>query len=220
MPLMFDLSSSRALVGAIALSLAALAACGGPAPEPVVATAEPPPPKMKEKPKPKCETFDEDCRATPDTQAKIAGSDMVFIPPEGWAYAQQSDHTVTKSTAEPGAMVMGSFDSGPDEAKVRDATYEKLAEAIGVKLPERFKKKFVPNWKKADDSRKSGDVEIKLWQADEAKRDDKTGFLLVLLAEDPGGKRVMGVAFSPKGDDKAIEQISKSLETLGPGGYQ
>jgi hypothetical protein len=218
---MFDRPIARALVGAAALCLSlGLAACG-PEPEPTVATAEvPPPPKMKAPPKPKCESMDEDCKATPDTQAKIAGTELVFIPPEGWNYAQESEHTVTKSKASVGAMAMGSFDSGADESKIRDATYGKLAESIGVTLPERFKKKFVPNWNKADDSKKTGDIEIKLWQADEAKRDGKSGYLLVLLAADPGGKRVMGIAFAPKDDDKAVEAISKSLETLGPGGYQ
>jgi len=185
-----------------------------------VASAEPtPPPKKKEKPKPKCETPEENCVATPDTQAKIAGTDLVFIPPESWIYVQGEEITLTKG-AETGALAMTSFDGGADEAKLRDGTYEKLAGVADVTLPEHFKKKFVPNWAKADDTKKTGDIEVKLWQADDAKRGGKSGYLLVMLASDPAGKRVMGVAFAPKDDEKAAEAISKSLETLGPGSYQ
>jgi hypothetical protein len=211
----------RALGGtAVLCCLAVVSACG-PSPEPTVASADvPPPPKLKPKPKPKCETLEEDCVSTPDTQAKIAGTELVFIPPEAWVYAQGTDFTLTKAKEAAGALAMTSFDAGPDEAKVREGTYEKLAGVADVTLPERFKKKFVPKWDKADDTKKTGDIEVKLWQADDAKRDGKSGYLLVMLASDPSGKRVMGLAFAPKDDDKAVEAISKSLETLGPGSYQ
>lgn len=177
-------------------------------------------PKPKPPPKPKCEALEEKCQATPDTQARVARSDLVFIPPDGWVYAQQEDTTLTKPAEGNGALVMASFEVDKDQNKSRDAAYEKLAASGGISLPERFKKKFIPKWDKADDAKKSGDLDVKLWQADEAKREGKSGFLLVLLAVDPGGKQVMGVAFAPKDDQKAIEAIAKSLETLGPGSYQ
>lgn len=212
---------SRPLVRAAlcAAVLAIFPACSS-TPEPeVVATASAPKPKPP--PKPKCEALEEKCQATPDTQAKVAKSDLVFIPPEGWVYAQQADTTLTNPAEGNGALVMASFEVDKDQNKSRDGAYERLATVGGITLPERFKKKFIPKWDgKADDAKKSGDLDVKLWQADEAKRDGKSGFLLVLLAVDPGGKQVMGVAFAPKDDQKAIEAIAKSLETLGPGSYQ
>ncbi len=179
------------------------------------------PEKPKEKPKPKCEDMTEGCQATADTQAKIAGVELVFIPPEGWVYAQGSELTLTSAKESGGILAMASFLPEGDEAKAREAAYQKLVEKLEITVPEKFKKKYVPNWKKEDDKRKSGEVELRLWQAEDAKRSGEGGYLLVLLADEPGGKRkILGVAFAPKTDDKAVEAISKSLETLGPGSYQ
>lgn len=186
-----------------------------PAPDP---TTSPPP---KQKPKPKCEDMTEGCEATADTQAKIAGAELVFIPPEHWVYAQGKELTLTAAKETGGILAMVSFEPEGDEAQARDAAYQKLVEKLEISVPEKFKKKYVPNWKKEDDKRKSGDVELKLWQAEDAKRSGEGGYLLILLADEPGGKRkIMGVAFAPKTDEKAVEAISKSLETLGPGSYQ
>ncbi len=201
--------------------------CGKKDPEPEVPTAEPDvtsdakPPKKP--PKPKCEAFSENCLATPDTQAKVAGSGLVFIPPEGWGYAQEADGTMARIEGAPVAMVIATFEPGKDakeEAKARDAQYEKLIQKLEITLPEKFKKKYTPNWSKPDDTRKSGDMELKLWQGDGAKRAGKPGFVIVLLTADPAGKKVLGVAFNAEGDEKNAEAISKSLETIGPGSYQ
>lgn len=182
------------------------------------ASAEPDPPKSK--PKPKCEDVAEKCAATPNTQAKIAHADSVFIPPEGWIYAQEAEMTVANPEGKVGVMAISAFEgAGPEEAKARDASYEKLVQGLKISPPEKFKKKFVPKWDKPDDSRKTGSTEIKLWQAEQAKRDGKSGFLLVFLTSDPAGKKILGVAFAPDGDDTTVEAISKSLETIGPGGY-
>jgi len=178
------------------------------------------PAKPKEKPKPKCEDMTEGCEATADTQAKIAASDLVFIPPDGWVYAQGAELTLTSAKEGGAVLAMASYEHTDDKA--REGAFTKLVEKLEISVPEKFKKKYVPNWKKEDDKRKSGDIELFLWQAEDAKRSGDGGYLLVLLADDPaGGKRkIIGVAFAPKSDDKSVEAISKSLETLGPGSYQ
>jgi hypothetical protein len=196
--------------------------CGPDKPEPEVATTEPePPPKLRPKPKPKCESFGESCAATADTQAKIAGSDLVFIPPEGWIYAQQADVTMAKTDSSSGGMAVVGYEAGKaDEAKARDQQYERLLQLLELTPPEKFKVRYVPSWNKAEASRKSGDMEIKLWQADGAKRGGKLGFLNVLLGTDSTGKKILGVVFTPENDEKTAEAVNKALETIGPGSYQ
>ncbi len=214
-----------ALVGAVLGwgALSTLTGCGPKQSEQEVEepTPDPTPPPPKEKPKPKCEEMTEGCEATADTQAKISGVDLVFIPPEGWVYAQGAELTLTKAKESGGVLAMTTFEPGSDEAKAREGAYLKLVEQLEISVPEKFKKKYTPKWDKEDDTRKSGEVELKLWQAEDAKRGGEGGYLLILLAAEPNGKKkIMGVAFAPKSDDKSVEAISKSLETLGPGSYQ
>jgi hypothetical protein len=205
-----------------AVSTLAIAGCGPKQSEQDVEepAPDPTPPEPKEKPKPKCEEMTEGCEATADTQAKIAGVDLVFIPPDGWVYAQGAELTLTKAKESGGVLAMASFEPGSDEAKSRDAAYQKLVEQLEISVPEKFKKKYAPKWEKHDDTKKSGEIELKLWQAEDAKRGGEKGYLLVLLAADPAGKKkILGVAFAPESDEKSVEAISKSLETLGPGSY-
>lgn len=218
-----DLVLAAALV--VPFSVSSLGGCKKKDPEPEVPTAEPDvtPSKPKKPPKPKCEAFSENCLATPDTQAKVAGSGLVFIPPEGWTYAQESEATLAHIDGAPVAMAIATFEAGKDakeEGKNREVAYDKLIQKLEITLPEKFKKKYTPNWAKADDTRKSGDMELKLWQGDGAKRSGKPGFVIVLLTSDPAGKKVLGVAFNAENDEKNAEAISKSLETIGPGSYQ
>jgi hypothetical protein len=207
-----------------------LMACGStPEPEPEVPTSdvEVKPTKPK-KEKPKCETFKENCLATADTQAKIAGSESVLIPPLGWTFAQQSEYLVTQVDGSAAALALAGFDaSGPAEAAARDAVYNKLLTALEIAPPERFKKKFVPAWDKADvagvqrsNTMKVGSMELKLLQAEQpAKRAGKPGFLLIISTTDPAGKKIVGVAFSPEADEESVNKISAALETIGPGSY-
>ena len=215
-------SRSLAWAGLFGALLLTSVGCGPDKPEPEVATADPePPPKLRPKPKPKCESFGENCTATADTQAKIAGSDLVFIPPEGWIYAQQPDVTMTKTEGSAGGMAVVGYEAGKaDEAKARDQNYERLLQLLELTPPERFKVRYVPSWNKPEASRKSGDMEIKLWQADGAKRGGKVGFLNVLLGTDSTGKKILGVVFTPENDEKTADAVNKSLETIGPGSYQ
>lgn len=169
-------------------------------------------------PPPKCEAFSENCAAAASTQAKVAGANVVFTPPEGWLYAQQATETIAKPKAGDGIIGMAAFEAtDKDLPKVRGENYDRLVGALEITLPEKNKKKWTPAWDKPDDTRKSGDMEIKLWQVEKTKRNNKTGFVLVILASDASGKKVLGVAFAPEGDDKAVEAISKSLDTIGPG---
>jgi hypothetical protein len=213
----------------------ALVACGSlacgstPEPDPEVPTAEPEVNVTKpKKEKPKCETFKENCLATADTQAKIAGSESVLIPPVGWTFAQQSEYLVTQVDGSAAALALAGFDaSGPAEAAAREAVYNKLLTALEIAPPERFKKKFVPAWDKGDvpgvqrsNTMKAGSMELKLLQAEQpAKRAGKPGFLLVIMTTDPAGKKIVGVAFSPEADEESVNKISAALETIGPGSY-
>ena len=202
----------------------AISGCGSTQePDPEIPTAEPET-SVSAKPKrqkPKCEALSENCLATADTQAKVPGSEAVMIPPVGWGYAQQSDYTISKIEGSAAAIVLAGFDAtGAEEPKAREATYTKLVTALEITLPEKFKKKFMPKWEKPDDVRKNGNMELKLWQAEAAKREGKTGYLLVLMTVDPAGKKIVGVAFSPEGDEDSIKKISAALETIGPGSYQ
>jgi len=201
--------------------LVAFPGCKKAAPEPAVASADvEPPPKKKPKPKPKCEDLSEKCAAAADTQARIAHADSVFIPPEGWSYAQQPEMTVAQPEGAPGVMAITAYEAGKEEAKDREAQYQKLVGALEITLPEKAKKKYAPKWDVPDGKKQTGNTEILLWQAKAAKRAGKSGYLLVLLTADPAGKKILGVAFAEDGDDKTIGAISKSLETIGPGSYQ
>lgn len=194
--------------------------------DPQPTTAEPKKKKKKkevaEPLKPKCESFAEECVATGDTQAKIPGSDFVFIPPIGWVFAQESGQTVAKAKDDLGYIAVTGLEgeSAGDQDKMRDATYPKLFEAIGVTATDKRKKKFVPAWGKPDEERKTGDVVVKMWQADDAKHGDQSGPLLVFMTKDTSGHALLGVAFTKSGDTTAIKAIEESLTTFGPGGYQ
>ncbi len=163
----------------------------------------------------------EECVASGDTQAKIPGSDFVFIPPNGWAFAQESGQTMAKATDAAAAMAVTGYDAGTpaEETKMRNALLPKLAQSIGVTLPEKKKKAFTPVWEKPDDTQKFGDTEFALWQALDAKLGDKSGPVLIFMTKDSSGKKVLGLAFSAKDDDKTTEMIMKSLQTFGPGSY-
>ncbi len=213
------------LVRPLCVVLLAASGCGAKPPPPVtepLATDDQPPLVSKKEKKKPCEAMSEDCVASGDTQAKIPGSDFVFIPPNGWGFAQESGQTLAKAKEAPAALAVTGYDFGTpaEESKMRNLLLPKLAQSIGVSLPEKKKKVFLPTWDKPDDKQKFGDTEFELWQAEDAKLGDKAGPLLVFLTRDSGGKKILGLAFSPKGDDKTVEVIMKTLQTFGPGSYQ
>jgi hypothetical protein len=201
-------------IAALVCSPALFGGCAPPPPAAPAAPAPAPPPK----PKPKCEALIEGCKANAKTRARIEGTDLVFTPPSGWIYAQEPE--ITRSRPKEGSALIGvtTFEDG--DAKVRDEAFTKLAASLEIEVPTSgFKKKpYRPAWNKPDDSKKPADVDIKLWQAADAKHGEEKGFLLVLLSPVQGGRSVIGIAFSPDGDDKSIEVIPGSLETLTTGG--
>ena len=213
------------LVRPLCVFLLAASGCAAKPPPPVPAPSntddQPPLVQKKEKKKP-CEAMSEGCIASGDTQAKIPGSDFVFIPPTGWGFAQESGQTLAKAKEGPAALAVTGYDPGTpvEEAKTRNLLLPRLAQSIGISLPEKKKKTFVPLWDKPDDKQKFGDTEFELWQADDAKQVDRAGPLLVFTTKDSSGKKILGLAFSQKGDDKTVEVIMKVLQTFGPGSYQ
>lgn len=180
-------------------------------------TTSEPTAKPVEKPKPKCEDLAEKCAATAETQAKIASVETTFAPPEGWIYAQLPEMSVAQADGAPGAIALTTFEGkDKEEAKARDAAYDKLLTSLEVTPPQKFKKPVAPKWDKPDDTNKDGKLEVKIWQMEGAKRQDKNGFLIVLMATDPGGKKILGVAFSPEGDEATGGAILKTVASFVP----
>jgi hypothetical protein len=206
----------------VGLAMAALAAgCGSdPPPEPEVPrpveTAEPqaeaPPPK------PECKALDERCKADTSTQARLAHTDLAFIPPEGWMYAQESDLTITQTEEGGGALAVTAFESADPKSKEtkasRESALESLARAVGITLPEKNRKKVAPNWDKPDGDVKVGEMTLQMWQFEGASRGSKQGPVLFFAARS-GDTQLIGLGFAPTGD-KSDQEIMKALETIGP----
>lgn len=215
----------RPLAGLLIAGGVLLWACGGKSePDPEVpdevVTSEPTATKKKP-PKPKCDQLSQNCLADANTQVKIAHSDLVFVPPVGWTFAAMSEVTQAQVEGTGPGLVISAFDPGKgdkEEAKARDAEYDRLVKLLDVSLPEKAKKKFTPAWTKPDATKGANDA-IKVWQAEGAKRGGKAGFVVVVLTADPGGKKVLGVAFNSEGDEANATALLASLETIGPGGY-
>jgi hypothetical protein len=192
-------------------------------------TPPPPPPQPDPEPEPTaapkkkpCVAMSEECVASADTQAKIASSDFVFIPPAGWTFAQESGQTLAKAKDQPMAMAVTGVElpkSPAEQTKARDAVLPALAESIGLKLPAKGVKTWTPNWSTPVDKPKYGSAQYAIWQNTDAKYGDKPGVLLVFTTTDSAGKEILGIAVCPS-DDKSTSIITKSLETFGPGSYQ
>lgn len=219
MPL-FRVLSPLALV--VSISVGAFA-CSNP-PPPEEPEPEPPPkaePKEEPKPKPECKTLDEKCKADDSTQAKIANSELVFIPPAGWLFAQEEGLTLAQTEEGAGSMAIMAFDSRglkPKELKdKRESATETLASALGIKLPQKGPKRVYPNWDKPDGDAKAGDLTLSMWELAGAGRGTKDGAVLVFLSK--GDTVLIGLGFAPK-DDTATQSILKALETIGPGSPQ
>lgn len=198
-----------------------LAGCGSdPPPEPAVPkpveTVEPEAPPAP--PRPECKALDERCKADSSTQARLAHTDMAFIPPEGWMYAQESDLTITQTEEGGGALAITAFESADPRSKEtrasRESALESLARAVGITLPEKNRKKVSPNWDKPDGDVKVGEMTLQMWQFEGASRGSKQGPVLFFAAR-RGETQLVGLGFAPTGD-KSDQEIMKALETIGP----
>jgi len=201
-------------------------ACGS-KPPPPAEEPEPPPteePKAEPVKKPDCKALDEKCKADANTQAKLAHTELVFIPPAGWVYAQEPDLTITQTEEGGGSLAITAFDGKDPKAKdfkdKRDASVEQLAQALGINLPNKAgtKKRATPNWDKPDGDVKVGDMTLNVWQFEGASRGTKEGPVLYFLGR-YGDSAIIGIGFAPKGDS-SDQSIMKALETIGPGSPQ
>lgn len=194
--------------------------CSTPPPPPEEPTPEPvKEPEPEPEKKPECKTLDEKCAATADTQAALAFTDLVFIPPQGWIYAQEPELTIAQTPEGGAALSITAIDAKDAKAKEtkakREVAMEKLASSLGIRLPEKAKKKVSPNWEKPDGDVKVGDMTLSMWQFEGAGRGTKNGPVLFFSARH-GDSIVLGMGFAPTGDSSDAE-IMKALETIGPG---
>jgi hypothetical protein len=222
MPLFRDLVRLITVV-----SISAFAVACTPKPPPEEPEPEPAPkeePKPEPPPKPECKSLDEKCKADESTQAKVAHSDLVFIPPAGWIYAQEPEVTIAQTEEGGGGLVVttipGSDPKSKEFKEKRDAAVESLAQALGVTLPNKpgTKKRAAPNWDKPDGDTKAGEVKLEIWQFDGATRGSKDGPVVLILGRN-GETSLLAIGFAPKGDS-SDQSIMKSLETIGPGSPQ
>jgi hypothetical protein len=202
----------------ITLCLAVSFGCGSKPPPPPPAPKEepppPPPPKKEEPPPPpKCEAMTESCTAQEGTKARIGESGLVFDPPVGWTYAQESDAAIAAMGESWLAVTI--HDSDPKDAKKqleqREAALALLYKKIEVTPP-----KAKMAWGAAPAKKlKVGDMTISLWQVDGATHKGKKGPVLVMMAKHGTDKGLVGLAFVPDDDKSNADQaILKSIETI------
>ena len=198
-----------------------------PPPPAPVATAKPKPAdpfdKPAPKPKPKCEAMSEACVADKTTTAKIPeASFVVFTPPNGWTYAQESTSSVAQTSDEGPALAVAAFTVAPDEAKDgkkldhrRDTVLSALGERLGLKMP-----KAKPIWKKADKTLTVGSYAVSLYQIEGAARGTKKGPLLVFASTLDPDHVLLGIGFVNDDDqtdaDGAILTAIQSLAAAPP----
>lgn len=203
---------AKALLG-VALGATA---CGSPPPPEPPKPMPAPEPKPEPPPPPSCEALDEGCRAEPDTQAKIATSQHVFTPPEGWTYAQQARATVAQVADDGPVLALTVFTpEGEGEALAQQQAdaLQSLAEAVGIELPD---KKVV--FDRPDQEDEVAGLAMKYWQREEAKRGDASGSLLVLMSA-LGDRALLGLGYVPAADDTEADRlIFEALQTIAERG--
>lgn len=177
-----------------------------PKPEPAKQAEPPPAPK-------KCETLDEGCKAEADTKARVARAPLQFVPATGWTYAQGETITIAQLSDDGPCIAMMTYEVGDGRMEIvnREGALDVLAKQVGVTLP---RKK--PAWKRPDEQKKIGGLDVSMWQSDGGARGDKKGPLLVFDARIEGAKALLGIGFVPADDASAADEaILKSIESLG-----
>jgi hypothetical protein len=201
-----------ALLGAAALCVA----CGHKRPPPPKA-APPPPPTVEQPPPPpppppKCEALDESCTGKGGTVARIRKSGFGIAVPDGWTYAQQDDATVATSSSV--VLVVTTYDAGADAkaaASNRDAAFEAVVKLLGMTSKPKV------TWTKPAKKSKAGDLELSLWQVNDAAKGDKKGPVLVFGAQLPDKSWLLGAGFVPNDDSTdADKTILNALQSIAP----
>jgi hypothetical protein len=174
-----------------------------PRPPPKEEPAPPPPP-------PKCESLEEDCKAAPETVARV-GAGWAIVPPPQWSYANAADGMVAR--AEGAALGVTIHEPGEKKAaaKKRDEALGLVVQKAGVSLP---KKKLV--WpRKPARVITVGSLKVSLYQFAGAMQDGKPGALLVFTAPLPNGKMLLGAGFVLDSDTKDSDQaIMTAIQSL------
>lgn len=145
--------------------------------------------------------------------ARIRQSGFSVVIPDGWTYAQQEDATV--ATHDDAIVAMTTFGGWPDAKTTeanREHAFDALVNLLGVTSP---KHRVV--WTRPLQKRKTGSLELSLWQADDVTKAMKKGPVLVFGAELPDHTWILGAGFVPD-DDKtdADKTIVGSVESIAP----
>lgn len=184
-----------------------------PSPAPTAATPPPTPPPPEP---PKCAALSESCTGQGGTHARIRQSGMSIIVPDGWAYAQQDDATVT--TSNTAAAAVTTYDGGADAKAMeanRDTAFAALVTLLGVTSP-----KHKVAWAHPKMKSKVGDLDMALWQADDVTKADKKGSVLVFGTQLPDKSWLLGAGFVETDDasdaDKAILAAIHSIAPTPP----
>lgn len=206
----------RILILALALAAATTTtACGSKKPKvqdtvDSQPTSEPEPPKP---PPPKCEKLEEKCESKGGKKAKIPGSLLVFEPTNGWTYAQQEKITVAQLADEDACQGLVGHEVA--DAKKVDAARQTALELLAAELKLTLPKTKV-QWKSGEKYEQSKVPQLR-WTLEKVVRGAKKGDLLIVGTQPNDGKAVLGVAFVPSDDDKSIEKVLKSFDTIGAG---
>ncbi|MFT3774697.1 MAG: hypothetical protein QM820_55810 [Minicystis sp.] len=210
------MTTSLRLAFVLTVIAASVAACEIEPPQPprqpptTVAQPAPPPPA-------KCERIEEKCAGQAGKRARIAGVLLTFEPAEGWLYAQGESATVVQSANGESWLAVAGYSAGDQkdhrhETASRDAQLEALGRELQVTLP---KKKIA--WKRADTVEDVGDLKVSFWELEGATRTGNQGSLLLFSAPLTEGKALLGIAFVPKDEPTASEQILKSIKSISSG---
>ena len=177
------------------------------------ASAKKDPPKAPPPPK-KCESLADKCEGGKGSRIPIVNSGQSFEPISGWAYAAESEATISQLGDNGPAFAALGYDGGDPktDAATRDTALETLVGKIGVTVKS---KKL--RWNKPLEESDIGKLKVSMWQLEGANRGDKRGPLLVFAAPLTDGKALLGIAFVPDDDTTSADaSILTSIETIAP----
>lgn len=210
----FALSLITVLAGALACRSPAPVA--PPQPPPPVAKAEPPPPPP---PPPKCESLEEKCQATADTEVDLSDAALRFAPPAGWLYAREPGVSIAMAPGSTATLALTAAPSG-DRAPVLEAVQKLLTR---LEIEDVNTRSLRGRLGKADGELESGAIAIQLWEVDKRRQHGKApqlkgkgqGTLLVAVAKGQDGKVVVGTGFVVMPDTESMASvIMKSIQSL------